>query len=229
MPVDVHEEQELRSESLTIVERSKAIKIVDQQTYDHACIVLTEQIIPFRKRLKDYFEGLRKPAYDAYQAVLNKFKDADSPAEQAEKIIKAEIRRFEQDQERLRQELQRKAQEEAENRAKLEQLEAAAMAEEFGASPEKVQQIAAQPVIAVAPPVERTFDRSRGVSTRENWKAEVKDMKALCKAIGAGKVPVNYVLPNESVLNARARADKTTLNIPGVVAYNDTVVSGRSR
>lgn len=229
MPVDVHEEQELKSESLTIVERSKAIKIVNQETYDHACIVLTEQIIPFRKRLKDYFEGLRKPAYDAYQAVLNKFKEADAPAEQAEKIIKTEIRRFTDEQERIRQELQRKAQEEAEKKAKQQQLEAAAMAEEFGAAPEKVQEIASQPVLAVAPPVERTFVRSRGVGTRDNWKAEVKDMKALCKAIGAGKVPVNYVLPNEPVLNARARADASTLNIPGVVAYNDTVVSGRSR
>jgi len=64
---------------------------------------------------------------------------------------------------------------------------------------------------------------------RDNWKARVTDIKKLCKAIGAGKVPVTYVQPDQSALDARAKSDRNTLNIPGVEAYNDPIISGRTR
>jgi hypothetical protein len=81
----------------------------------------------------------------------------------------------------------------------------------------------------VPPPVQPTYQKASGVSTRENWKAKVTDIKKLCGAIAKGTVPITYVLPNESVLNARAKADRQTLNIPGVQAYNEPIISGRSK
>jgi len=104
----------------------------------------------------------------------------------------------------------------------------AAFAEEEGAM-EEAQAVVNAPSVAVAEPVPDTYQRVSGVSKRDNWQAEVRNLKALCAAIAKGTVPVNYVLPNQQVLNARAKADRETMNVPGVVPVNNAIISGRSR
>jgi len=222
-------EQEIKQEALTVIEQAKSIVIKDQGSYDQACSLLTQQIKPFRKKWKEFFDTMREPAYRAYQAILDKFNEGDKPLENAERQIKAAIAKWEFDQLQIQQELQRKAQEEAARREEEERLQAATLAEESGASEEEVQAIVEAPVVVVAPPVEPTFQKAAGISVRKNWKCRVVDMKKLCAAIGKGQVPVTYVLPNESALNARAKSDEATLNIPGCVAFNDPIVGGRSR
>lgn len=222
-------EQEIKQEALTVVEQAKIIKITDQKSYDHACSLLLDQVKPFRKRWEEYWESVKQPAYQAYRAVLNKFNEGDAPLEAAERQIKGEIARWDTEQERIRQQLQRQAEEDARKAEEEERLRVATLAEESGATEEQVMEIVNAPVMAIAPPVAPTYQRASGMSTRENYKARVVDMKKLCAAIGKGTVPITYVLPNESVLNARAKADKNTLNIPGVVPYNDPIVSGRTR
>jgi hypothetical protein len=224
-------DQEIKQEALTIVEQAK-VKIIDQRSYDYACDVLLNRIKPFRARWTAYWKGENAPvtlAYRAYKSVLGKFTEGDEPLEQAERLVKSAILKWDQEQERIRQELQRKAEEEARQREEEERLRAATLAEETGASKEEVEAIVNTPAVVVAPPVQPTYQKASGVSSRENWKAKVTDMKKLCAAIGKGLVPVTYVLPNESVLNARAKADRQTLNIPGVAAYNEPIVSGRSK
>ena len=227
--VDVmqEQEQELKQEGLTVVERAMLVKITDQLSYDYACELLQETIIPFRKRWSAYWEPLKSSAYRSYKAILDKFKEGDDPAETAERAVKAEIRKWDDAQERIRAELQRKAQEEAEKAAEEERLQAAIVAEESGASDAEVQAIVEVPIAAVAPPVERTYTRATGVSKRENWKAVVKDFHALVKAAAKDKSLLAYLEANQSALNARAKADRQTLNIPGVVPWNDAVVSAR--
>ena len=222
-------EQELKQEALTVVQQAALVKITDQASYDNATSLLLEHIIPFRKRWSEYWEPLKKTAWDAHKAIMAKFNDGDTPAEKAERIVKSEIRRWDDEQERIRQELQRKAQEEAERLEQEERLAAAVVAEESGATEEQVEQIVSTPAVAVAAPVAPTYQQAQGVSKRENWKCRVLDMKKLCAAIGKGQVPVMYVEPNDTALNARAKADKQTLNIPGCQAYNEPIISGRTR
>jgi hypothetical protein len=162
--IEQAQEQELKQEALTVVQKAALVKIVDQATYDSAAALLTEQIMPFRKRWKEYWEALRKPAYAAYQAILDKFNEGDKPAEQAERQVKNAIRAWDLEQERIQQELQRKAQEEAEHRAEEERLAAAVMAEQAGASEEQIEEIASAPVMVVAAPVEPTYQRASGIS-----------------------------------------------------------------
>ena len=222
-------EQEIKQEALSVIERSKIVKITDQQTYNQATSLLLEQVMPFRKKWKAYWQVVKKPLKEAVEAVQAKFNEADEPLEKAEKAIKAELSRWELEQDRIQQELQRKAEKEAREREENDRIMEATLAEEEGATAEEVQAIVSAPVTVVAPPVERTYEKASGVSSRDNWKCRVTDIKALCKAIGAGKVPANYVLPNESVLNARAKADRQTLAIPGCVPWNDKVISGRTK
>jgi hypothetical protein len=229
MPEVVTQEQELKQQALTVIERAKIVKIQDQPSYDAATSLLLNEIIPFRKRWKEYWEALRIPAYAAYQGILNKFNEGDKPAEAAERTVKSEIRRWDDEQERIRQELQRKAQEEADRQAEEERLQAAIVAEEAGASEQEVSEIVEAPVVAVAPPVQATYAKATGISGRDNWKAKVTDLHALVKAAAKDKSLLPYLEANESALNARAKADKQTLNIPGVVAWNDKIISGRAR
>lgn len=225
----VTQEAELKQQALTVTERAKLVKISDQDTYDAATSMLLQEIIPFRKRWKDYWETLRVPAYAAYQGILSKFNEGDRPAEAAERQVKAEIRRWDEEQQKILEERQRQAQAEAERQAEEERLHAAIVAEESGATEQEVASIVDTPVAVVAAPVQPTYAKASGVSKRDNWKAKVTNMKDLVKAVAAGKVPLEYLLPNEQALNARAKADKQTLNIPGVIAWNDSIVSGRTR
>jgi|HubBroStandDraft_5_1064220.scaffolds.fasta_scaffold97040_2 hypothetical protein len=222
------QETELRQE-LTIVQQATGIKITDRDSYGEACTLLVTKIMPFRKRWKEYWAPLTKAAHEAHKAVLAKFNDGDEPAAKAEAIVKSEIGRWEREQEAIRLEAQRKAQQEAEEHERAQKLADAVFAEEAGATAEEVEAIATAPVLAVAEPVALTFERASGISKRDNWKLRVIDLKALCKAIGAGKVPVNYVLPNETVLNSRARADRETMQVPGCTAVNEPIITGRSR
>jgi hypothetical protein len=228
MPVEVSTEQQLREEALTLTQKATLITIVDQETYDIAASTLLD-VKTFRSRWKEYWNPVRDSAYKAYTSILDKINERDKPAEAVERMLKSKIGQWDIEQERIRQEQQRKAQEEFERQQAEERLAEAVMAEQAGVPQEQVEAILTAPVTVVAPVIAPTYEKASGISRRENWKARVVDMKALCKAIGAGKVPVEYVCANDSALNARAKADKQTLNIPGVQAYNEPIISGRTR
>ena len=222
-------EQGLKEQALTVIEQAAMVKITDQPTYNSASSLLLEQIIPFRKRWAEYWEPLKKAAWEAHRSVVAKFNEGDQPAERAEKMVKEEIRKWDEIKERERQELQRKAQEEAERLEQEERLKAAVAAEQAGAMPDEFEEMLNAPIVAVAAPVAPTYEKASGVSVRENWVAVVTDIKKLCLAVAKGQVSAEYVLPNQKALNARARADKRTMNIPGCVAKNEPIVSGRTR
>jgi hypothetical protein len=218
----------LREQLNVVLAGKNIIRITNQETYDDAARFLLYQVQPFRKRWADYWKPLKQAAHEAHAAVVAKFNEGDEPAKRAEEAIKAEIRKWDDAQERLRQELQAKAQREAVAREAAERAAQAAFAEEEGAM-EEAQAVVNAPSVAVAEPVPDTYQRVSGISKRDNWQAEVRNLKALCAAIAKGTVPVNYVLPNQQVLNARAKADRETMNVPGVVPVNNAIISGRSR
>jgi len=225
----INNEKELQTQALTVVEQAKSIVISNQETYDRAAHLLLDVIKPMRKKWADYWGPLKETAYRSYKGILDKFNEGDKPLELAEGQVKTAIQKWDYAQEQIRQEQQRKAQEEVERLERDRRLQEAVEAEAAGVSEEQVQAIMDAPAIAVAPLLASTYTKAAGISTRENWKARVVDMKKLAAAVAKGLVPVTYILPNEQALNARAKADKATLNIPGVQAYNDPIVAGRPR
>jgi hypothetical protein len=239
MPTEVMSEEELKTQALTVAERAKIVKIENQQTYDAACSLLLDVIKPLRKATKEFFDSMKEPAYRAYKAVLDNYSEADGPLEAAERQVKAALAVWTTEQERLRQELQRQADAEARRREEEQRQNAAAVAEETGATEEEVTAIIETPVLAITSPVAPTFERAKGVSSRDNYKAKVTDLKALCRAVGAGKVSAEYVMGltkdkdtgiiSSPALNGRANSDKLTLAIPGVAVYNQPIIAGRGR
>lgn len=74
--------------------------------------------------------------------------------------------------------------------------------------------------------------RLAGVASRQNWTAEVVNLRELVAAVAAGKVPILALAPNEQWLRGQARLMKDQLNIPGVRAVNRAsvaVTSGGAR
>lgn len=227
MPEVIEQEKELQAEALTITERAKAVVVQDQASYDSACNLLQQEIIPFRKRWSDYWAPLRESAWSAYKAVQGRYKEADEVAAMAERLVKNSIRKWDETQERIRQEQQRKAQEEAEKKAEEERIQAAILAGEAGATDAEINAIIEVPVTVVADPVPDTYLKAKGVSTREHWVAVVTDFHSLVKAAAKDKSLLPYLQANQPALNKRAAADRQTLKIPGVLARNDAIVSAR--
>lgn len=219
---------ELDQKALTLPEKAKAIKVIDQQTYDVAVEEL-KGIVALRKEIVEHHAPLKAKAHEAHKAICDAEKKLLQPVDLAERTIKSAIGTYESEQRRIEEERQRKIREELERQA-AEQIESAAVeAESQGASVEEVAAIIEQPLIVPRVAPAPTFQRAAGVSTSQTFAAEVFDIKALCKAIGEGKVPANYVSPNMTALNQRARADRQALSIPGVraVPVSNVRVGGR--
>jgi ABC-type thiamine transport system substrate-binding protein len=75
----VVQEQELRSEALTVQQRAQAIVIRDQATYNQAAEML-RAVKSFRSRWTSYWEPLRENAYTAYKGIMGKINEGDHPA-----------------------------------------------------------------------------------------------------------------------------------------------------
>jgi hypothetical protein len=222
-----NQEQELRTEAITLHDRAVSIAVFDQGSYNEATSILST-VKTLRKRWAEYWSPVRDGAYKSYKAILNKISEGDVPLEEAEMSLKRAILKFDTDQRILQEQRQREAQEKAEADEAARRAQLAFEMEESGAEEAEIEQVVSAPIVAVAPPVE-SYQKASGVSRRENWKCRVVDMKKLCKAIAAGKVPVDYVEANFTALNARARADKSTMNVPGVEAYDDPIIAGRTK
>ena len=105
---------------------------------------------------------------------------------------------------------------EAEEKERKRLLKQAERAEKKGDT-EKAEELKeeAENVVVVTPTVTAP-ETPEGVSYRDDWYAEVPDIKILCKAIAEGKAPVNYIMANMPVLNKQAKATKDMLKVPGV-------------
>jgi hypothetical protein len=115
------------------------------------------------------------------------------------------------------------AAEKAGDKAQAEELATAAVQITEEANQE-VAAIAAEPVY-VAPVVlpKATPKLAGGPVYRETWSAEITDIKALCRAVGAGTASTEFVQGNMPALNKMAIAMKSTMNVPGVRAISKRV------
>jgi hypothetical protein len=144
----------------------------------------------------------------------------------------------------LAAEARRKAQAEADRIAREQRQREAQMAEAHGAPPAVVEQMTQQATVATAPPVPvvPTSAPLAHTTVTKTWKARVKGSPAdaapnpamaeltpaqqavvleLVKAVAAGAVPLTALDLNWSYLNARAKAEKGTLAIPGIAPYEE--------
>jgi hypothetical protein len=219
-------DKDLEQQALTWPERARAIAIRDQRTYTLAGTLLVD-ISALEREIQQHHKPIKDAAFAAHKAAVAAEKRLLDPLQDAKGILKRGIGAWEEEQERIRQEAERKAQEAARKLEEEIRLQQAVAAEQAGADQATVEEIMETPIpipVPIAPP---TFDRVQGVSTSQRWRAEVFDIKLLCRAVTLKKLPVTYVKPNLTTLNTKTRAEKSTLKIPGVRAVPETTVAVR--
>lgn len=180
-----------------------------------------------RKNLKELLskidvtrKNITKPLDEAKKNVMNLFRPIETAIENNLKHVDSLIITYTDGQEKLRaeQELKLRRQAEAEEKKKRDALEERARKAAESGKAEKaaeLQQKAAE-VQVTAPTLAPTFQKPSGLSFRENWSAQVVDIKALAKAVAEGRVSPNFICGNMPVLNAQARATKDSLPVDGV-------------
>lgn len=114
---------------------------------------------------------------------------------------------------------QEKIRQEREAKERKRQEEARRKAEEQG------KQYIPPPIITPTQP-KTTKTASGSVHTREETDVEVKDMQALAKAVGAGKIPVGVFSVNKGTLINLAKAG---MDLPGCEVKKTMVPVGRRR
>jgi len=207
------QEVELEQQALTWPEKARSIKVVDQQTYNQAATVLID-IATLKKQIVEHHKPIKDSAFAAHKAAVAAEKRLLDPLEEASGIIKRGIGVFEQEQERIRLEAQRKAEEEASRLEEEARLKLAVQAEEMGATEETITEIVNTPIPLQRPVVAPSFQRTTGVSTSRKpvYKWRVIDEK---------KIPREFLMIDPVKVNGIVRAMGSATNIAGIQVYED--------
>jgi len=219
-------DNELETQALAWPERASALAVTDQASHDRAAALVIE-VVELRRRVQKHHAPIKEAAHKAHRAAVDAEKRLLDPLQRAEATLKKAIGAWEDWREHLRQEEQRKL-EEAQHQADEEaRIARAQEALEQDAPQERIEEILETPVVQRPAAVAPTYEKTKGVTRRVEWRAEVTDPQALCRAIGAGEAPAHFVQANLPVLNGLARSLKENFNVPGCRAVAETTVSVR--
>lgn len=231
--------ERLEMSARTHEQEARSIIVRDQASLDAAGEFLNG-IKALRAEAEAHHRPLISSAHETHKRAIEALRRVDEPLARAEALVKPKISGFIEEQrrieaERKRIEDERICREEQERkRAQEEALEAdIEAAEARGASADEIRAMIEQPVKETAfrptpVPAAPRVEAPKGIQTREQWSAQVVNIRELCRAVADGKVPEALVTPNATVLNQMARALKQTMNIPGVKAImTANVAAGR--
>lgn len=212
--------------ALTYPDKARSLLIEDTGSYGSACEFL-KGIKALRAEIADTFEPHIKRAHESHRALLKEKADAEALLVEAERIAKAALVAWEQDQEQQRRREQARLQAQLQREEEERRLADAVAAEEAGEVDVAEALIAAPivaPVVAVAPMTPKVS----GITYRETWSATVTDLSALVKFVATHPQFAGLLSANMLALNAQARSLKGQLQIPGVEAVcTRDVAAGR--
>jgi hypothetical protein len=180
------------------------------------------------RAIEEWFKPHKQNLDRTKRALLEEEKRVLSKYEQPRSIIDQKLAAYHKEQERLRQEAIARALEEERRREEAERARLRAEAEARG-DQEAVARAETAPILLepVATPIVSQPKLSRTAFV-EHDRAECYDIRALCRAVADGSVPSDLVLPNQSRLNALARALKSAFRVPGCRIVKQTMVRSRA-
>lgn len=231
----------LRDRALTLANEALAIAVTGPEGIAAADAKLGE----LREAHKANYTQFEEPAAilnKAHKRVTGLRSEWTTESSDAIKTVSDRIVSEEQRLERIEAEKRRQEQAEADRQAREAAAAEAKAAAEAQAPAEVIEDLFKQAQAAVAPPVatrqpaaplkssatvksykarlaSTTGDREPNPDIADLNAAERNDVLTLLRAIVEGKAPLQALAINWSYLNTRAKADKTTLQIPGIVAY----------
>ena len=203
--------------ALSICDRAKVLRIVDDEGASEASAFLNSVINPLIKEGDELFDPMIASAYQTHQMAIATKRKAVGGLPVAKQLIRAELGRYAQiiedraRAERLR--IEREAREADARRLELELEAVEAMSIAPAEMAAEVAAIMEAPRAMTLPPPAVGFMSIPGA--RDVYSAVVVNLKLLCAAIGVGEVPVSLIDANQGNLNRRAASDKEGFNIPG--------------
>lgn len=221
-----HDIEALEFDALPWADKAQALAVIDQGTCDAAGEMLVG-IKGLRAKIGDTLDPIIAAAHAAHKVACEQKRTLDAPLLKAETTLKLSIGQWMAAAERARQEAQARLREQArladEERRLAEAVELEAMGE-----PELAAETLTlpSPVPTITLPKPTSAD---GVTLVTRWTASVTDIRALCRGVVEGVVPVECVMANMPVLNRMATALRQSLSYPGVRAVAEQSVSARAR
>ena len=225
--METEQTKQLEQRALSIPEDARNLTVIDDESFQRGGRILLV-IKDLRFKINESFDPIITKAYAAHKEAVSQKKKIEAPLVEAEGIIKPRLASYHDEQERKRREVEEKLRQEAIRKAEEEQLADAVSADQSGMKelsdaildgPAYVPTVVAPKSTVVVP----------GVSFRDQWKAEVFDLKALLRAVLESKVPLNVIVPDMTVLNGLARNLKGQLNYPGVRTLCEKITAGGRR
>jgi hypothetical protein len=224
---------QVTQKALAFPDQARALTISDTATYQQACDFLLG-VKALRAEIAETFDPHIGRAFEAHRALCREKKEAEAPLADAELIVKRALVTYDTAQERIRQEEQRRLQEQARREAEERQLmEAIALEEEAKASGDaglameaaaKLEEPIHTPAVAVAP----TTPKVSGIAYRETWSGRLTNIAALIVYAASNPQFMGLLMINQPALNQLARSMKNQMRIPGVEAVSTKdVAAGR--
>jgi hypothetical protein len=169
-----------------------------------------------RKTLAIPIDASKKALQELFVPILNRYT-------QAEGLIKSAILKFNQKQEAIRREEERKAQEKFQREQEKERL---AVEARIAKAKEKGDEVKAESLKEkieekpfVPAPTITASPKLKGFSTRKIWRYKVTDF---------AKVPDEYKLINDKMCSGMATATKGAIQAPGIEFYCEETASVRT-
>lgn len=202
MELTVVDTRDIDVKAEACVSEARAIVVRSEPTYLKAVDFL-KGLKRIQGMIDDTFDAPIKAAHDAHKSIVAAKKKHSEPVAEAERLIKAKVGTWAQEQERVRREAEEKA------RKEQERLEAEARKKNLP-----------PPMPVVAPVIRDKAPKIDGVSMRKAWKFEVTNSDA---------VPRELCIPDERRIRERVNALGESANIPGVRCWQENVVSASGK
>lgn len=220
--------QEVATVASDLIARAQAFEIATATDLE-AAVELTRGIKSQAKELDGIRKTATQPLDKAKAAIMGWFKPRITELEAAERVLKGKMGAYQQ---RIEEEQRKAAEAEAERIRKNAEARAKRAAEKGDEeAAEDIRQDADMEAQAAAAAIEQApAPVAPGLSMRDNWKAQVVDMRAfilaVAKAIEDGNplLHADLLQPNQTELNKLAKALKSNLQgVPGLRVTNDKV------
>lgn len=215
----------------TLINESKLLLVRDDESFG-AAGGFRAALKGAQKKAEDRFEEVKKPLREAKAAFDRMEHEVVDPIKGAVVDLDERTVSYRREQQRLADEKRRADEEAARKEEEARRLKEAEASVEAGMSQEEALAILEEPVAPVLAPKQATTPKFAGVSFRDNWSAEVTDLRALVAHAHAHPALIpSLLLPNMPDLNKMAKAQKSALaqSIPGVRANNKPIMAGGAR
>jgi len=213
---------ELIVKGMDLQAQAKALEITTAETFEIAGGYL-KALKALGKEVADTFKPVIAKAHEAHKSALEAMGKHQAPLDDAERALKGKMTVYvEKEREKARAEQNRL---EAIERKRIEDERLAEAQEMANAGRADVADQMMDAPVVVAPIKVQAEPKLDGVHFSERARAELIDFPALIRAVAAGEVPAEAVIPNMTALNAWARAGR---EVPGVKIVIETIAAARS-